>query len=105
MSVTVSMLAVHLAAASPTPSPSPSPASSSGFTWGDAITIFVLVIVGLLILFAFVGRRSRRLTYRPRVQTEHDREVLEAAEEDVEAIEDNSWVTRRDVPGSREDDL
>jgi hypothetical protein len=62
-------------------------------------------MVALLILLAFVGRRNRRLTYRPRVQTEHDREVLEAAEEDVEAIEDNSWVTRRDIPGSREDDL
>ena len=103
MSVTVSILSAQLAAASPSPSPSPS--TSSGFTWGDAITIFVLVIVALLILLAFIGRRSRRLTYRPRVQTEHDREVLEAAEEDVEAIEDNSWVTRRDIPGSREDDL
>ena len=103
MSVTVSILSAQLAAASPSPSPSPS--TSSGFTWGDAITIFVLVIVALLILLAFIGRRYRRLTYRPRVQTEHDREVLEAAEEDVEAIEDNSWVTRRDIPGSREDDL
>lgn len=103
MSVTVSILSAQLAAASPSPSPSAS--TSSGFTWGDAITIFVLVIVALLILLAFIGRRSRRLTYRPRVQTEHDREVLEAAEEDVEAIEDNSWVTRRDIPGSREDDL
>jgi hypothetical protein len=103
MSVALSMLTAQLAAASPSPSPTAS--TSSGFTWGDAITIFVLVIVGLLILFAFIGRRSRRLTYRPRVQTEHDREVLEAAEEDVEAIEDNSWVTRRDIPGSREDDL
>jgi hypothetical protein len=97
------MLTAQVAAASPTPSPAAS--TSSGFTLGDAITIFVLVIVALLILFAFIGRRSRRLTYRPRVQTEHDREVLEAAEEDVEAIEDNSWVTRRDIPGSREDDL
>jgi len=103
MSVALSMLTTQLAAASPSPSPAAS--TSSGFTWGDAITIFILVIVGLLILFAFVGRRSKRLTYRPRVQTEHDREVLEAAEDDVEAIEDNSWVTRRDVPGSREDDL
>jgi hypothetical protein len=103
MSVALSMLTAQVAAASPSPSPAAS--TSSGFTWGDAITIFILVIVGLLILFAFVGRRSRRLSYRPRVQTEHDREVLEAAEEDVEAIEDNSWVTRRDVPGSREDDL
>jgi hypothetical protein len=103
MSVALSMLAAQVAAASPSPSPTAS--TSSGFTWGDAITIFVLVIVALLILFAFVGRRSRRLTYRPRVKTEHDREVLEAAEEDVEAIEDNSWVTRHDIPGSREDDL
>ena len=103
MSVTVSMLSAQLAAA--TPSPSPSPASSSGFTWGDALTIFILVIVGLLILVAFVGRRSRRLSYRPRVLTEHDEEVREAAEDDIDAIEDNSWVTRRDVPGSREDDL
>lgn len=103
MSVTVSLLSAQLAAASP--SPSPSPASSSGFTWGDALTIFILVIVGLLILVAFVGRRSRRLSYRPRVLTEHDEEVREAAEDDIDAIEDNSWVTRRDVPGSREDDL
>ena len=103
MSVALSMLTAQVAAASPSPSPTAS--TSSGFTWGDAITIFVLVIVALLILFAFIGRRSRRLTYRPRVQTEHDRAVLEAAEEDVEAIEDNSWVTRRDIPGSREDDL
>lgn len=103
MSVTVSVLAVQLAAASPSPSPTSS--SSSGFTWGDAIPIFILVIVGLLILMAFVGRRSRRLTYRPRLRTEHERAVREAAEEDVEAIEDDSWVTRRDVPGSREDDL
>lgn len=102
MSVTLSVLAVQLAAASPSPSPSP---SSSGFTWGDAILIFVLVIVGLLILVAFVGRRSQRLTYRPRLRTEHERDVREAAEEDIAAIEDTSWVTRRDVPGSRDDDL
>ena len=100
MSVTVSALAVHLAAASPSPSPSP-----SGFTWGNAIVIFVLVIVGLLILVAFVGRRSRPLWYRPRLRTEHEVRVREAAEEDVEAIEDDSWVTRRDAPGSHEDDL
>jgi hypothetical protein len=103
MSVTLSTLAARVAAA--TPSPSPSPASSSGFTWGDALTIFILVIVGLLVLVAFIGRRSRRLTYRPRLRTERDEEVREAAEEDVEAIEDNSWVIRRDAPGSREDDL
>ena len=104
MSVTVSMLGAQLAAASP--SPSPSPASSSGFTWGDALTIFILVMVGLLILLAFVGRRSRRLSYRPRpVRTEHDYEFREAAEEDIEAIEDDGGPPRRDVPGSREDDL
>ncbi len=102
MSVSLSMLGAQVAAASPSPSPSP---SSSGFTWGDALTIFILVIVGLLILLAFVGRRTKRLTYRPRLQTEHEREIREAAEEDVEAIEDDSWITRRDVPGSREDDL
>ncbi len=103
MSVAVSMLGARLAAASP--SPSPSPASSSGFTWGDALTIFILVIVGLLVLLAFVGRGNRRLSYRPRLRTEQQRETREAAEEDVEAVEDNSWPTRRDVPGSREDDL
>lgn len=103
MSGTLSMLGAQLAAASP--SPSPSSPSSSGFTLGTAILVFVLLIVGLLILVAFVGRRTRRLTYRPRLQTEHEREVREAAEEDVEAIEDDSWVTRRDIPGSREDDL
>ncbi len=70
MSVSLSMLGAQVAAASPSPSPSP---SSSGFTWGDALTIFILVIVGLLILLAFVGRRTKRLTYRPRLQTEHER--------------------------------
>jgi len=103
MSVSLSMLGAQVAAASPSPSPSSS--SSSGFTWGDAALIFVLVIVGLLILVAFVPRRSRRLTYRPRLRYERDEEVREAAEQDVEAIEDDSWITRRDVPGSREDDL
>jgi hypothetical protein len=101
MSVSLSMLGAQVAAASPSPSPS----TSSGFTWGDAALIFVLVIVGLLILVAFVGRRTQRLTYRPRLRTERDAEVREAAEQDVEAIEDDSWITRRDVPGSREDDL
>jgi len=102
MSVSVSMLSAQLAAATP----SPSPAASSGFTWGDALTIFILVMVGLLILLAFVGRRSRRLSYRPRpVRTEHDYEFREAAEEDVEAIEEDGGPIRRDVPGSAEDDL
>lgn len=101
MSVSLSMLGAQVAAASPAPSAS----SSSGFTWGDAAVIFVVVIVGLLILVAFVGRRTRRLSYRPRLQTEHQEEIREAAEEDVEAIEDDSWITRRDIPGSREDDL
>ena len=101
---TVSMISAQLAAA--TPSPSPSPASSSGFTWGDAITIFVLVIVALLVLVAFVGRRSRRLSYRPHpAPTEHNYEFRRAAEEDIEAIEDDGGPIRRDVPGSREDDL
>jgi hypothetical protein len=103
MSVSLSLLSAQVAAASPSPSPSSS--SSSGFTWGDAALIFVLVIVGLLILVAFVGRRTQRLTYRPRLRTERDAEVRKAAEKDVEAIEDDSWITRRDVPGSREDDL
>jgi hypothetical protein len=104
MSVTVSMISAQVAAASP--SPSPSPVSSSGFTWGDALTIFILVIVALLVLVAFVGRRSRRLSYRPHpVRTEHDYEFRQAAEEDVEAIEEDSGPIRRDIPGSREDDL
>ncbi|MGP8001647.1 MAG: hypothetical protein ACLPKI_30630 [Streptosporangiaceae bacterium] len=79
--------------------------SSSAFTWGDAITIFVLVIVALLILVAFVGRRSQRLAYRPRPkQSRHIEEFREAAEEDVEAIEESDPIPR-DGPGFREDDL
>lgn len=97
MSVGVSVFSVQATATT---------SSSSTLTWGDAITIFVLVIVALLVLFAFVGRRSRRLTYRPRPKdTEHIDEFREAAEEDVEAIEDSGGPIRRDVPGSREDDL
>jgi hypothetical protein len=97
MSVGVSVISAQAATSS---------SSSSGFTWGDAITIFVLVIVALLVLVAFVGRRPRRLSYRPRPKpTEHIDEFREAAEEDVEAIEENGGPIRRDVPGSREDDL
>jgi hypothetical protein len=104
MSVTVSMLGAQLAAASP--SPSPSPVSSSGFTWGDALTIFILVVVALLVLVAFVGRRSRRLSYQAHpVQSEHDYEFRRAAEADIEAVEDEGGPIRRDIPGSREDDL
>ncbi len=103
MSVTLSMLGTQLAAASPSPSPSPS--SSSGFSWGAALAIFVVVMVALLVLLAFVARGNRRLTYRPRLRTERDEEIREAAEEDIEAVEDDSWITRRDIPGSREDDL
>jgi hypothetical protein len=94
MSVTGSMISTQAAAT-----------ASSGFTWGDAAVVFVVVIVGLLVLVGFVGRRTRRLTYRPRLRTERDEEIREAAEEDVEAVEDDSWVTRRDTPGGREDDL
>ncbi len=96
MSVTVSVISAPAAATT----------TSSGFSWGDAVTIFILVIVGLLILLAFVGRRSRPLSYRPRpVRTEHDYEFREAAEEDIEAIEEDGGPIRRDVPGSPEDDL
>jgi membrane protein implicated in regulation of membrane protease activity len=102
MSVSLTVLGAQGAAASPAPLPS---AASSGFTWADAAIVFVLVILALLILVAFVGRRTRRLSYRPRLHTEREVEVREAAEEDVEAIEDDSWVTRRDIPGSRDDDL
>jgi len=97
MSIGISVLSAQAAATT---------SSSSTFTWGDAITIFVLVIVALVVLFAFIGRRSRRLTYRPRPKdTEHIYEFREAAEEDVEAIEEDGGPVRRDVPGSREDDL
>lgn len=105
MSGTVSMVGAQLAAASPSPSPSPTSASS-GFGWGNALLIFILVMAGLLILLAFVGRRSRRLSYRPHpVRTEHDYEFREAAEEDIEAIEEDGGPIRRDGPGSSEDDL
>ncbi|HTT53348.1 MAG TPA: hypothetical protein VMH35_18285 [Streptosporangiaceae bacterium] len=79
--------------------------ASSTLTWSGAITIFVLVIAGLLILVAFVGRRSQRLSYRPRPkQTQHIEEFREAAEADVEAIEESD-PTPRNGPGFREDDL
>jgi hypothetical protein len=94
MSVGVSVHSVQAAAT-----------TSSGFTWADAAVIFVLAIVGLLVLVAFAGRRTRRLTFRPRVRTEHNRRIREAAEEDVEAIEDGRYVPRRDVPDSPDDDL
>jgi hypothetical protein len=103
MSGTVSMVGAQLAAASPSPSPT---SASSGFGWGDALLIFILVMAGLLILLAFVGRRSRRLSYRPHpVRTEHDYEFREAAGEDIAAIEEDGGPIRRDAPGSGEDDL
>jgi hypothetical protein len=84
-----------------------SSSSSSGFTIGDAIIVFVLVIAAFTLIAALIARRPPgRLAYRPRVRSERARRVREAAEEDIETIEeDPGFVERRDVPGSREDDL
>ena len=79
--------------------------TSSGFSWGDAAVIFVLVIVGLLVLVAFFGRRTRRLTFEPRVRTAHNRRIRRAAEADVETIQGGGYVPRRDIPDTPEDDL
>jgi hypothetical protein len=86
-------------------SPQAAATASSSFTWGDALVIFVLVIGALLVLVAFAGRHTRLLTFRPRVRTSHSRRVREAAEEDVDMIEQSDYEPRRDRPGSREDDL
>ena len=75
--------------------------ASSSFSWTDAIVIFVVVIVALLVTVALVGRRTRLLVSRPRLRTTHSRRVRQAAEEDVAEIERNARFYGRPVRGAR----
>jgi hypothetical protein len=80
--------------------------ASNSFSWSDALVIFVVVIVGLLVVVALVGRRTRLLVSRPRLRTVHSRRVRQAAEEDVAEIERDARLYGRPVRRSRrgEDD-
>jgi membrane protein implicated in regulation of membrane protease activity len=77
-------------------------ATASGFTAGEALAVFVVVMVVLAVLLAFVGRRTRRLVSRPRLRSAHSRRIRRAAEQDFETIEQDEapW---REVPGHRDD--
>jgi membrane protein implicated in regulation of membrane protease activity len=77
-------------------------AAASGFTAGEALAVFVVVLAALAVALAFVGRRTRRLASRPRLRTAHSRRIRRAAEEDFETIErdESQW---REVPGHRDD--
>jgi hypothetical protein len=78
-----------------------SASAASSFSWTDAIVIFVVVIVALLVTVALVGRRTRLLVSRPRLRTTHSRRVRQAAEEDVAEIERNARFYGRPVRGAR----
>ncbi|HUY49991.1 MAG TPA: hypothetical protein VMV92_30485 [Streptosporangiaceae bacterium] len=80
-------------------------ATSSPFTVADAVVIFVLVIVVLTLLVALVGRRTRRLAFRPRVRSAHGRRIRRAAGQDVEAIEREDGFAGREGPARGSDDL
>ncbi len=75
--------------------------ASNSFSWTQALVIFVLVIVALLVAVALVGRRTRLLVSRPRLRTAHSQRVRRAAEEDVAEIERDARIYGRPVGGSR----
>ena len=77
-------------------------AASSGFTVRDAVVIFVVVIVVLAVLVSLVGRRTRRLAFRPRVRSAHSQRIRRAAGLDVEAIERNKEFPEGEAPLHRE---
>jgi hypothetical protein len=82
--------------------------ASNSFSWTEALVIFVVVIVALLVIVALVGRRTRLLVSSPRLRTLHSRRVRRAAEEDVAEIERDARLYGRRVRGSRrreDDDL
>jgi hypothetical protein len=76
-------------------------AASNSFSWTDALVIFVVVIVALLVTVALVGRRTRLLVSRPQLRTMHSRRVRRAAEEDVAEIERDARLYGRPVRGAR----
>ncbi len=77
-------------------------ATASGFTAGEALAVFVVVLVVVSVVLAFVGRRTRRLASRPRLRSAHSRRIRRAAEQDFETIEqdESQW---REMPGHRDD--
>lgn len=75
--------------------------ASNSFSWTQAVVIFVVVIVALMVTVALVGRRTRLLVSRPRLRTSHSRRVREAAEEDVAEIERDARLYGRPVRGVR----
>jgi hypothetical protein len=75
--------------------------ASNSLSWINALVIFVVVIVALLVTVALVGRRTRLLVSRPRLRTTHSRRVRRAAEEDVAEIERDARFYGRPVRGAR----
>lgn len=75
--------------------------ASNSISWAEAAVIFAVVIVGLLLTVALVGRRTRLLVSRPRLRTSHSRRVRRAAEEDVAEIERDARLYGRPVRGAR----
>lgn len=75
--------------------------ASNSLSWINALVIFVVVIVALLVTVALVGRRTRLLVSRPRLRTTHSRRVRRAAEEDVAEIERDARFYGRPVHGAR----
>lgn len=78
--------------------------SSKGFSVTDAVVIFAVVIVALILTVALVGRRTRLLVSRPRLRTTHSQRVRRAAEEDVAEIERDARLYGRPVGGLRRDE-
>ena len=79
--------------------------ATAAFTVGDAVVIFVLVLVAFAVIVAFVGRRTQRLAFHPRQRTRHSRRIQRAAEEDVQVIERDARRFGPDIPGTGDDDL
>ena len=92
----VSVLDTWAGAASASPSQS--------FTLTDAVVIFVVALVLLIVGVAVAGRRTRLLVSRPRLRTAHSRRVRRAALEDVDEIERDALRYGRGRPTRQEED-
>ena len=75
--------------------------ATTGFSVADAIGLFIVIVVIALVVVVVLALRPPRAGTRP-ARLER---IKRAAEEDVEAIEEDNNFISPDAPGRQEDDL
>jgi len=75
------------------------PSASSGFSFSDAISLFVLVAVIALVVVVVLGMRPRRSG----TLSAHSAEIKRAAAADVAAIEEDDKFVSPEAPRRYED--